>query len=161
MATVLGKTNRPTDAPTAGDGRTPPPQPLVLLAEDHEDTRFLLRYLLESRGCRVAEAADGEEAVRLAETMRPDIVVMDVSLPRLDGLAATRRIRERAALRGTPIVFLSGHAQPDFRAAALATGGDEYFVKPLSLDELGLAVERHLRKGGPSKPGDSPKGFES
>lgn len=145
MATLSNKKNEPA-SPQPARACAPSALPLVLVAEDHEDTRFLLRYLIEACGCRVAEAADGEEAVRLAEAMCPDLVVMDVSLPRLDGLAATRRMRGLEALRAVPIVFLSGHAQPDFRAAALATGGDDYLVKPLNVGELELAVERYIGK---------------
>src|ERR687884_500742 len=80
--------------------------PLVMVVEDHDDTRFMLRYLMESRGLRVAEAEDGEEAVRLAESLRPDLILMDMTLRRLDGLTATRRIRELAALQEVPIIFL-------------------------------------------------------
>ncbi|MGB8507487.1 MAG: response regulator [Pyrinomonadaceae bacterium] len=121
-------------------------KPLVLVVEDHEDTRFMLRYLMEARGCRVAEATDGEQAVHLAANLHPDLILMDTSLPLLSGLNATSRIRELATLNDVPIVFLSGHAQPESRAAALAKGGDEYLVKPLKLGDLDRVVERHLGK---------------
>jgi two-component system phosphate regulon response regulator PhoB len=119
--------------------------PLVLIVEDHEDTRVMLKVALESRGYRVAEAADGEEGVRLARRARPRLVIMDATLPRLDGLAATRRIRLDSALEGVAVVFLSGHAQPDFRAAALDAGGDDFLVKPVALEELMSVLERRLR----------------
>ena len=119
-------------------------KPLVLVVEDHEDTSFLLSYLLAQRGCRMAEAKNGEDAVRLAVETRPDLILMDVSLPRLDGLAAAWRMRQTPALRRVPIVFLSGYAEASFRAEALARGGDDYLVKPFALGEIGRIIERHL-----------------
>jgi CheY-like chemotaxis protein len=119
-------------------------QPLVLVVEDHDDTRFMLEYLLERQGCRVLTAADGEAAVSAAEQARPDLILMDASLPRLDGLAATRRIRATPALRDVPIVFLSGHAEAAFRSAALETGGDDFLLKPFELGQLEGLIERHL-----------------
>jgi DNA-binding response OmpR family regulator len=119
----------------------------VLVVEDHDDTRFLLRYLLEMWGCRVAMAEDGLAAVCMAEQTRPDLILMDAGLPRLDGLAATRRIRELAAMHDVPIVFLSGHAELPFRAAALETGGSDYLIKPFAIDQLEKALERHLGSG--------------
>jgi DNA-binding response OmpR family regulator len=123
-------------------------KPLVLVAEDHDDTRFLLKYMLEMRGCRVIVAADGEDAVRVAEHERPDLILMDATLPRLDGLAATRRIRETITLRNVPIVFLSGHAEASFRAMALETGGNDYLTKPFEPGQLERMIERHLGRAG-------------
>ena len=116
---------------------------VVLVVEDHEDTRFMLRVLLEMRGLEVVEAADGEEAVRAAESVRPGLVLMDGGLPLLDGLAAERRIRESEGLRGVPVVMLSGRAEPDFRARALASGCDGFLVKPFSAAQLDSVLERH------------------
>lgn len=121
-------------------------RPHVLVVEDNDDTRFLLRTMLEARGYRVTEASDGEEGVALAGRERPELVLMDATLPRMDGLAATRRIRSDSALEGVPVVFLSGHAQPEFRAAALDAGGTDFLVKPVALDELASVLERHLRR---------------
>jgi CheY-like chemotaxis protein len=120
-------------------------RPLVLVVEDHEDTRFLLKTMLEMNGYRVAEAEDGEEGVLLARREHPRVVIMDATLPRLDGLAATRRIRSDTALQGVPVVFLSGNAQPDFRDAALEAGGTDVLVKPIALEVLASVLERHLR----------------
>ena len=121
--------------------------PLVLVVEDHEDTRVLLRTMLEMHGYRVAEAGDGEEGVRLARRVRPRLVIMDATLPKLDGLAATRRIRSdsSSSLARVPVVFLSGHAQPAFREAALEAGGTDFLVKPVALEHLAAVLERHLR----------------
>jgi DNA-binding response OmpR family regulator len=101
---------------------------------------------MEMRGCTVVEARNGEEAVRLAEALGPDLVLMDTNLPLMDGLMATRRIRNIKTVCNVPIVFLSGHAQPDLRIAALASGGNEYLVKPFDPKEFDNALERHLGK---------------
>ncbi|MCA1817409.1 MAG: response regulator [Acidobacteria bacterium] len=119
-------------------------RPLVLVAEDDEDTRFLFRTFAEMSGCEVVEAADGEEAVRLAESARPDLVLIDGSLPRLDGLAATRRIRELGGAR-VRVIFVSGHCDPEFRRAAREAGCDEFVEKPLDFRLFGGSLERHLR----------------
>jgi DNA-binding response OmpR family regulator len=150
MATFLQQPNDRRDDPRPRK-RVKNIKPLVLVAEDHDDTRFMLMYLLEIRGYRVALAGDGEAAVRMAEQMCPDLILMDASLPRLDGLAATRRIRETSALARVPVIFLSGHAHPSFRAVALETGGDDYLVKPLELAQLERVLERHLPKSGAGK----------
>jgi DNA-binding response OmpR family regulator len=142
MAALLADSRRPAAKRKRDSGSLPP---LVLVVEDHEDTRFLLKTMLEMRGYRVSEAEDGEEGVRLARRERPRLVIMDATLPRLDGLAATRRIRSDSTLEGVPVVFLSGHAQPGFRAAALDAGGTDFLVKPIALEDLASIIERHLR----------------
>ena len=119
-------------------------QPLILLVEDHDDTRGLYRYVLELQGYRVVEAKDGEEAVRLAESMLPDLILMDTNLPRVDGVMATSRIREHSALHNVRIIFVSGNAEPRWRSVALSAGADEYLVKPVSLDVLEKAVANQL-----------------
>jgi DNA-binding response OmpR family regulator len=126
-------------------------KPHVLVVEDHDDTRLLLVTLLELRSYRVSVAADGEDAVRVAERERPGLILMDASLPRLDGLEATRRIRAHASLHDVPVVFLSGHAEASFRAVALETGGNEYLVKPFEVDQLDAVLRRHLGKNAAVK----------
>ena len=116
----------------------------VLVVEDHEDTRFMLKTMLEMRGLSVVEATDGEVAIAVAEREHPDLILMDGSLPSLDGFAATRRIRELASAREVPIVFLSGHAQPAVEARAFAAGCTDYLIKPFAIEKLGSVLERHL-----------------
>jgi CheY-like chemotaxis protein len=142
MAGTLADLRKTPPAKRKRDSGSLPP--LVLVVEDHEDTRLLLRTVLELRGCRVEEAGDGEEGVRLAHERRPRLILMDATLPVLDGLAATRRIRSDSELEGVPIIFLSGHGQPDFRAAALDAGGTEFLLKPVALDDLASVLERRL-----------------
>jgi two-component system cell cycle response regulator DivK len=118
---------------------------LVLIVEDHEDTRYMLRTILELRGgITVVEADNGEVAATLAESLRPDLILMDCTLPLVDGFEATRRIRELASGFNVPIVFLSGHAQPASETGAFAAGCTDYLVKPFALGELELVLERHL-----------------
>ena len=100
--------------------------------------------LLEQGGFDVLEAADGEEAVRLVESARPDLVLLDGALPLLDGLAVTRRLRAGESDGRLPIVFLSGRAEAVARAAAFDAGCDEYLVKPDGLESLGAVLARHL-----------------
>ncbi len=120
----------------------------VLVAEDHEDTRFLLRTLLERRGLAVVEARDGVEACDLAQRERPDLILMDGGLPVLDGISATRRLRGLDSLARVPIVFLSGHAGPQHQMAARDAGCDEYVVKPFDIARLEHVLNRHLPRRG-------------
>jgi DNA-binding NarL/FixJ family response regulator len=107
----------------------------VLLADDHRILREGLRRSLEAQGLEVVgEAADGEEAVELAEQLRPDVVLMDLSMPVLDGVEATRRIRER--LPEIRVVVLTMHADEATMARAVRVGADGYLVKDCSSDEI-------------------------
>jgi two-component system cell cycle response regulator DivK len=111
-------------------------RPVVLVVEDFEDNRFMMRRLLEMSGYRVVEAVNGNQAVEFAASERPDIILMDLSLPQLDGLAATRRIREQERERRVPIVAVSAHDSADFHSEALSAGCDEYVTKPIDFDQL-------------------------
>ncbi|HEX5876089.1 MAG TPA: response regulator [Pyrinomonadaceae bacterium] len=108
----------------------------VLLVEDTEDNRFMMRRLLEMTGYRVVEALNGEEAVRLAEQETPELILMDLSLPVLDGLAATRLIRKLPQLASTPIIAVSAHDTSDFQSEAIRAGCNNYVSKPIDFSEL-------------------------
>ncbi|HEY9283244.1 MAG TPA: response regulator [Pyrinomonadaceae bacterium] len=118
----------------------------VLVVEDFEDNRFMMRRLLEMSGYRVVEAVNGEQAVEVAATERPDLILMDLSLPKLDGLAATRRIRQSNGLAEVPIVAVSAHDTSDFHADALAAGCNEYVTKPIDFDQLESLLKKLLEK---------------
>ncbi|PYS44059.1 MAG: hypothetical protein DMF71_05090 [Acidobacteria bacterium] len=117
---------------------------LFLIVEDFEDSRFMMRKLLEMAGYRVLEATDGEQAVKLAVRKKPALILMDLSLPRMDGLSATRRIRRRKRFAKLPIVAVSAYDSPESRKEALAAGCDEYLAKPIDFDQLNLVVNRFL-----------------
>jgi CheY-like chemotaxis protein len=125
---------------------------LFLLVEDFEDSRFMMRRLLEMSGYEVVEASDGEQAVELAVQKQPALIFMDLSLPKLDGLAATRQIRQHQHLGNTPIVAISAHDSPESRTEALDAGCDEYVTKPIDFDQVGELIKRFLpkeRRAGP------------
>ncbi len=111
-------------------------QPTILVVEDHDDTREMLHTLLEMWGCRVVEACDGLEAVEAASRERPEMILMDGSLPFLDGLEATRRIRENGLRDQVKILALDGWGTASYHAAALAAGCDDIIKKPLDFDRL-------------------------
>jgi CheY-like chemotaxis protein len=121
--------------------------PTIMVVEDFEDNRFMMRRLLEMSGYQVLEAVNGEEAVEIAKRERPSLILMDLSLPLLDGLAATRRIRLEEELRDVPIVAVSAHDTADFHADALAAGCNDYVTKPIDFDQLeallGKLLTRH------------------
>lgn len=102
----------------------------VLVVDDFDDTRLLLRTWLERRGFRVVEAENGLEAINQAETESPDLIIMDMQMPQLDGLSATRRIRDLKSRDYVPIVAVSAYGADQFREQALAAGCDEYVSTP-------------------------------
>ncbi len=117
-------------------------KPLVLIVENDQDSREMLKTLLEIWGYRTAESEDGEESIEAAISKRPNLILMDVSLSKMDGLTTMRRMREIDALRGVPVVFISGHAQPEFRSFALTAGCDDFLVKPVDFNQLKTVLER-------------------
>lgn len=111
-------------------------KPTILVVEDHDDTREMLCMLLEGWGFRVVEATNGLEAVEAASRERPQLILMDGRLPLLDGLDATRRIRENALLDHVKILALDGSGSPGFHAEALAAGCDDRIEKPFDIERL-------------------------
>jgi len=108
----------------------------VLVVEDFDETRFMLKLSMELSGYRVVEATNGQQAVEVARRERPDVILMDIGLPIMDGCKATRLIREDKALRNVTIVAVSANATAEYRVKALAAGCDEYVTKPIDLDYL-------------------------
>ncbi|HEU4510634.1 MAG TPA: response regulator [Pyrinomonadaceae bacterium] len=102
----------------------------VLVVDDFDDTRLLLRTWLERRGFRVVEAENGLEAIDQVETESPDLIIMDMEMPQLDGLSATRRIRDLKSFDSVPIVAVSAYGADQFRDQALAAGCNEYVSTP-------------------------------
>lgn len=108
----------------------------ILVVDDFDDTRLLLRTWLQKRGFRVIEAENGNTAVAAAESHRPDLIIMDVEMPELDGLSATRKIRELAGFEKVPIVAVSAYGADLYREHALAAGCNEYVSTPFEPEEL-------------------------
>ena len=117
----------------------------VLLVEDTEDNRFMMRRLLEMTGYRVVEAMNGEEAVKLAKSELPQIILMDLSLPVIDGLAATRLIRQLPKLESIPIIAVSAHDTSDFQSEAIQAGCNSYVTKPIDFNELEELIAQLLQ----------------
>ena len=116
--------------------------PTILLVEDTEDNRHMMKKLLEMSGYRVLEATNGEEAVQVTSKESPELILMDLSLPIIDGLAATRLIRNLPDGNQLPIIAVSAHDTADFHADALAAGCDAYITKPINYPELEEVVAR-------------------
>ncbi len=122
--------------------------PTLLLVEDTEDNRFMMRRLLEMSGYRVVEAMNGEEAVKLARAEKPQLILMDLSLPVIDGLAATRLIRKLPALQSTPIIAVSAHDTSDFQDEAVEAGCNSYVTKPIDFNQLEQLIQQLLTHDG-------------
>ncbi len=118
--------------------------PTIMVAEDDEDNRLMLKLMLQMKGYGVIEARNGYEAVETARRERPNLILMDLSLPLLDGLSATTRIRENRELSDLLIVVVSGHSAADFRDIAIDAGCNEYIMKPIDFDHMDHLLERLL-----------------
>ena len=116
----------------------------VLLVEDFEDSRFSLSKLLQIEGYEVMEAGDGAQAIDLARKNRPDLILMDLTLPILDGISATREIRQDQAMEGVPIIALSGHDLTDVQAKAIDAGCTDYITKPIDFNILITIMAKYL-----------------
>jgi CheY-like chemotaxis protein len=114
----------------------------VLLVEDNEMNRDMLSRRLIRRGFQVVFAMDGQQGVDLARSERPDIILMDMSLPVIDGWEATRRVKADDATRSVPVIGLTAHAMAGDREKAIEAGCDDYDTKPVELDRLIGKIER-------------------
>lgn len=116
---------------------------IILVAEDSDDIRLMIRVMLELRGHRVVEAADGREAVELATSNNPDVILMDLNMPVMDGIEATKHLREQAETSHMPIIAVTAHcADPVWRGRAIAAGCTECIGKPVDFQQL-----EHLMAG--------------
>lgn len=120
----------------------------ILLVEDNELNRDMLSRRLLRKGYDVVLALDGEQGVNLAQTDAPDLILMDISLPGLDGWEATRRLKSASATQAIPIIALTAHAMAADREKSLAAGCDDYDTKPIDLKRLLGKIEALLIKSG-------------
>ena len=117
----------------------------IMIVEDYDDTRELLKQCLEGLGYSVLEAINGQEAVDIADREHPDLILMDLDLPILDGIAATQRIRQQSHMESVPIVAVTAYPMSYSRVKAFAKGCNEYMAKPIDMSELENLVNRYLR----------------
>jgi two-component system, cell cycle response regulator DivK len=121
--------------------------PTILVVEDNEASRDALARRLERRGYQVVLAVDGQQAVAVARTTKPNLILMDLGLPIIDGWEATRQLKADASTQRIPIIVLSAHAMTDDRQLALAAGGDDFDTKPVRFEPLIGKIESLLAKG--------------
>jgi DNA-binding response OmpR family regulator len=119
-------------------------QPLILIADDDPDILALVSFRLERAGYEVVQARKGEEAVQLALARRPDLAVIDVMMPRIDGYEATRQLRRQEETSRMPIILLTARMQEEDIARGFDAGADDYVRKPFSPQELGSRVQAAL-----------------
>jgi DNA-binding response OmpR family regulator len=119
-------------------------RPVVLVADDDPDILMLVSFRLDRAGYDVIQAQDGEEAVRLAVEHEPDLAVLDVMMPKLDGYEATRKLRSHEATSRLPVILLTARVQEADVARGFEAGADDYVKKPFSPQELGARVQAVL-----------------
>src|SRR3712207_2459677 len=126
----------------------------VLVADDNGDTRRVVRWMLEQRGYAVIEAADGQQAVAAAVSRRPDLILMDLLMPVVDGFEAFRQVRGQAEFRGVPVIAMTASDAAMSRDRAAELGFDQYLSKPLDFLRLNVVIEK-LLGGALTKPSAS------
>lgn len=126
------------------DGSAPTTPPLVLIVDDNLDAREMYAIYLEHAGFRAQEAGDGETAIELARRDRPAVILMDATMPRLDGWEAARRLKADAATRNIPLIMLTAHAFAEHRERAANVGADAFLAKPVLPDVLAVEIRKVL-----------------
>lgn len=117
----------------------------VLIADDNEDSRELVKKILKKEGFEIIEAIDGEEAIVKAIAHRPDLILMDISMPKIDGYEATRRLKERLDFKDVPIIALTAHAMRGDQEKALQAGFNGYISKPINVREFVNEIKIYLK----------------
>ena len=132
----------------------------ILVAEDNPANRELLRERLEARGYSVTEACNGQEALEMIAQSRPDLLLLDISMPVLDGFATVRKIRENPELSALPVLAVTAYTMQGDRDKVLNAGFDGYLSKPINAQELANALERlfRIREDRNTAPNPSPDG---
>jgi two-component system, cell cycle response regulator DivK len=117
----------------------------ILIVEDNEDSRELVVKVLRNKGYEMVEAADGEEAVEKAVAEMPDLILLDISLPKLDGYEVAKRLKSREEFREIPIIAFTAHAMKGDREKAIVAGFEGYISKPVDIRELPVQVKSFIR----------------
>ena len=123
----------------------------ILIVEDNEKNMKLVRDILRHNGHQTVEAATGVEGVRLANEHRPDLILMDIQLPDIDGIEALRRIRGERALDSVPVIAVSASVMPDDQQKIVTSGFDAFVTKPINLKQFLATVKRFLAEGRASR----------
>jgi two-component system cell cycle response regulator DivK len=123
----------------------------VLVVEDNQDNREMVVKVLKHNGYRVIEAVNGEEAVKRAKAEKPDLILLDLYIPKMDGYEVTRRLKRDQGLQYIPIIALTAHAMKGDREKALAAGCDGYIAKPINVRELPIQIQHFLNPNTLSK----------
>ena len=118
----------------------------IMVVEDYDDTRYFLKTLLEKKGYQVLEAANGQEAIEVAQREHPDLIVMDLDLPILDGIGATLYLRQQPDTKHLPIIAVTAYPMSFTRVKAFAKGCDEYLPKPIDFDEFEKVLMRYVAR---------------
>ena len=124
----------------------------ILLIEDNEQNRYLTTFLLERHGYQVSSCSDGRSGIEVARSLVPDLILLDIQLPAMDGYAVARALRQNQALRDTPIIAVTSYAMPGDREKALESGCTGYIEKPIDPQTFVAELELAL----PRRPGGSP-----
>ncbi len=124
---------------------------LILVVDDAADNVAMISLVLQQQGYQVVTAANGEDAISVAEQTLPNLILMDINLPALDGLGATRRIRENETLRDVPVIAVTAFSTEGFQRAAYDAGISGYLTKPIDLDRMNQLIARLLSPGGSGK----------
>ena len=127
------------------------PKFLILVVDDSADNVAMISLDLQQQGYRVVTAGNGEDAITVATQMMPNLILMDINLPALDGLGATRRIREYDALRDVPVIAITAFGTEGFQRAAYDAGVAGYLTKPIDFDRMHQLIARLLSPGGSGK----------
>ena len=138
-------------ADSPAEGQTGESKFLILVVDDSADNLAVISLYLQQQGYRVVTANNGEDAVNVATQMLPNVILMDINLPALDGLGATRRIRETEGLRDTPVIAITAFGTEGFQRAAYDVGVSGYLTKPIDLDRMHQLIARLLSPTGSGK----------
>jgi CheY-like chemotaxis protein len=122
-------------------------RPIIMVVDDNEDLREMLRFMVERLGYQVVEAENGREAIEIARRRCPDLILMDLSMPVMDGLAATRLLRKIEDMCDVPIIAISANRREQSQADALAAGCNEYMTKPVNFHQLNTVLGSFLLAG--------------
>jgi two-component system, cell cycle response regulator DivK len=117
----------------------------ILIVDDNQDGRELVVKILKNRGYQMIEAVDGEEALEKAIAENPDLILMDISIPKIDGYEVTKRLKSQVTFKNTPIIALTAHAMKGDREKALESGCDGYISKPIDIHELPDQIKSYLK----------------